>query len=201
MPEKRTIVKKVANAILYSDDTIRIDNVRASYPHLFKPYSGQDGGTPKFSITGLGDKKTHGEAKNLCVEIINRLLKDKKIERLAADKKFVKDGDLAGKSGYDSCWTFSSSETNAPRVRNRDKTPIPAEKADTIYGGCYVNILLRPWVQDNQFGKRVNAGLLAVQFHSDGEAFGEGRITDDDVDASFDGDADSGGFDDETGDL
>jgi len=31
------------------------------------------------------------------------------------------------------------------------------------------------WAQDNQFGKRVNAELLGVQFVRDGEPFGGGK--------------------------
>jgi len=41
------------------------------------------------------------------------------------------------------------------------------------YAGCYVNMSIRLWAQDNQFGKRVNAQLRAVQFVKDGEAFGD----------------------------
>jgi len=32
------------------------------------------------------------------------------------------------------------------------------------------------WAQDNQYGKRINAKLRAVQFYKDGAPFGEGRI-------------------------
>ena len=37
-----------------------------------------------------------------------------------------------------------------------------------------INVILEIYAQDNQFGKRVNASLLGVMFHSDGEAFGGG---------------------------
>jgi hypothetical protein len=32
------------------------------------------------------------------------------------------------------------------------------------------------WAQDNQYGKRINAALRAVQFVKDGAPFGEGNI-------------------------
>lgn len=45
--------------------------------------------------------------------------------------------------------------------------------ARKLYGGCYVNAAVSPWVQDNQFGRAVRCNLLAVQFCEDGEAFGD----------------------------
>jgi hypothetical protein len=47
-----------------------------------------------------------------------------------------------------------------------------------IYSGCYVNVQLNLWVQNNAHGKRVNAELLAVQFADDGDAFGGGASAD-----------------------
>lgn len=58
--------------------------------------------------------------------------------------------------------------------------------ADMVYGGCWAHILIRPWYQDGKkvgagYGKRVNAGLVGVQFIRDDEPFGEGRIDDTDA--------------------
>jgi len=58
-------------------------------------------------------------------------------------------------------------------------------------------VLVRPWFQDNKFGKRINAGLSAVQFLRDDTAFGEGRITEDQIDDTFSDESDdSSGTDD-----
>ena len=35
------IRKRVANAILYTNGMLKIENVRFSYPHLSKPYAGK----------------------------------------------------------------------------------------------------------------------------------------------------------------
>jgi len=45
------------------------------------------------------------------------------------------------------------------------------EADGVLYGGCYVNAQVELWAQDNQYGKRVNAQLLGVQFVRDGDAF------------------------------
>lgn len=205
---ERTVVKKVENAVLYSDGTIRLDNVRASYPHVFHAKEGKDDKgnptTPKFSIQAFMPKTTHRAAKDLLREVIDGILKDHKIKGIAADRKFIKDGDLMAKDEAEGQWAISASEKNRPQVRNKNKAPLTEKDEGVIYGGCYVNILIRPWFQDNSYGKRVNAGLSAVQFLRDGEPFGEGRITADQVDDSFeshDDDEDDVGMGDDDDDL
>lgn len=188
----REIVKSVKNAVLYSDGCIRIDNVRASYPHVDLPWSKTEldaqSGKParkKYSITGLGDKVTHGEVKDLCVEVINKLLLDNKMGKIGSEHKFIRDGDNSGKDEAEGMWLFKASENadKAPSVRDVTgrKLTDPSEIAKTIYPGCYVDILIRPWAQNNEHGKKTNANLIAVKFREIGERFGEAPIDDEDV--------------------
>lgn len=205
---QREIVKKVANAVLFSDGCIRIDNVRLSYPHVYVAKAGTDDNgnptKPSFSVTGLAPKKTHKEAIKLLTEARDTLIADKKDKsgkpiKLPKDKFFVKDGDDLGKDGYEDNYAINARESKKPILRGKNKERL-GENDDTIYGGCYGSILIRPWYQDNKYGKRVNANLLAVQFTKDGEPFGEGRMGEDDADDYLDGDDDSG-FDDGDDDL
>ena len=72
-------------------------------------------------------------------------------------------------------WSTCRRATKArPRVLDRDKSPL-TQSDGRPYSGCYVNVSIDIWAQDNKFGKRVNAKLLAVQFHADGEAFSGGE--------------------------
>jgi hypothetical protein len=74
--------------------------------------------------------------------------------------------------GYgDEVMFVSASSAKRVPVVDRDLTPLMEENGKP-YAGCYVNMSIRLWAQDNQFGKRVNAQLRAVQFVKDGEAFG-----------------------------
>lgn len=201
------VKKKVTNAILYTNGMIRIDNVRVSFPHLDKPKEGKDdNGNPtkaKFGIVGMLPKKTHVAAKELIVEAMNALLAANDNPKVASDKKFIRNGDDQDREEYEGHWTVSAREERRPPVRNqRGEIVVEVEKiADMVYGGCFCNILIRPWYQDGQkvgkgYGKRVNAGLVGVQFVRDGEAFGEGRI--DDTDAWDDVSGSSGdGFEDD----
>lgn len=188
----REVVSKVTNAVLYSDGLIRIDNVRASYPHLDKPWSGEEGQNAAFSVVSLLDKKTHKAAEDLIVKRIAEILKENKTEKIAADKKFIRDGDLMAKPECENHWVVSSRESRRPSVRGADNEVLtPDEILDTIYAGCYITVLIRPWFQNHaKYGKRVNAGLVAVRFRRDGEPFGEGRISDDDIDDYLDDDDD-----------
>lgn len=201
----RTIVEKVANARRYDDGTVLIENVRCSYPALFTPKEDDKGGK-SYAVVGLMPKKSHKAAQELLTKMGKEVLEENKAAfkgkkiALAADRKFLKDGDLSGKEENEGMFTVSCREKKRPSVRDKDKSVIDSSDADKIYGGCYVNILLRPWFQNNDYGMRLNANLIAVQFVRDGEPFGEGRISEEDIDESFDdiedGNDDDAGFDD-----
>lgn len=193
---ERKVVKKVKNAILYSDGCIKIENIRVSYPHLDKPYAGNQNGNddnnqaePKYGLVALLPKSTHVEAKDLCLEVIKGIQDDNDI-KIAKDKKFIRDGDDSDKVENEGCYTISAREARRPSVRNKNAVPMTErEIQDKIYGGCWGSVLIRPWLQDNKYGKRINASLIAFQFLRDDEPFGEGRVDDDGVfDSSDDGD-------------
>lgn len=181
-----TEVRRVKNAILYSDGTILVENVRLSYPHVFKAFAGDDGGEPKFGCTGLMPKATHVEAKDLIVAEIAKLLKANKLEKLPPEKKFLRNGDDSVKDGYAGNWSISAREERRPLVLGKDGSPLdPVEDRDEVYGGCWGNMLIRPWFQSNKFGKRVNAGLALVRKRKDDTPFGEGRTNHDELARRF----------------
>ena len=64
-----------------------------------------------------------------------------------------------------------------PSVVDTNRSPLVAEDGRP-YAGCYVNAVLELWTQDNNYGKRVNATLMGVQFYKDGESFVGGGVAD-----------------------
>jgi len=73
-------------------------------------------------------------------------------------------------------------EKGRPSVRNLQGRTVAAGDPGVPYSGCYVVAIIDLWAQDNQYGKKVNAELVAVQFAGDGAAF-SGRsapVSDDD---------------------
>lgn len=199
------IKKRVKNAVLYTNGMIRIDNVRGSYVHLDKPYKGKsddgDGkeAVAKFSIVGILPKKTHGEAKELILEAISAVLKDNKDAKVAKDKRFIRDGDDLEKEEYEGAYTVSAREERKPKCRDRNGNLVDDIEAirEDFVSGYWFNILIRPWYQDNKFGKRVNAGLVGVQFVKKDKPFGEGQIDESDAWETVGGDDGGDGLDDD----
>lgn len=199
--EKMVTVRKVANAALLKKGEqyfIRVSNVRFSYPHLDKPYKKKgDQGVAKYGVVGLLPKDTHGAARKLINEEIDRIMKENRVKALPADKKFLRDGDESDKDEHQGHWTLSAREERRPVLKETvdgDLTLVEPEDAkETFYGGCWGSLLIRPWFQNNDFGKRVNAGLTAVTKKGDDDSFGEGRIDEDSVDEAFEEDEDFDG--------
>ena len=158
---------------------ILLKNVRLSFPALFKKYEFQ-GVEQKYSATFLLPK-SDVETKTKIDNLIKNLLTENKV-KIGADKICIVDGDDKEYDGYAGNWSIKASNSKRPTVINRDKSPI-SEEDGVVYAGCYVNAIIEFWVQNNSFGKRVNANLLGVQFLKDGESFGSGDIN---VSDSFD---------------
>jgi hypothetical protein len=147
-----------------------LKNVRASFPSVFETekYKGTD--TGKFTITAL-ISKDDPQVKTLKLAIAEFAREKfgnpipKKVESP------LKDGDEKDLDGYQNCYYIKASNGRRPVVIDRNKTPL-VETDGRPYAGCYVNLSLDLWAQDNQYGKGVRVNLNGVQFASDGDAFG-----------------------------
>lgn len=199
MAKAPVVVKRVKNATLYEGGYVKLMNVRVSYPHLDKPYAGEDGGEPKFGMVSMLNKKEHKDAIALVDSAIADLLKANKNAKVSKDKRCIRDGDDSDKEEYEGHFTLSARESKRPTVRDGDGVELDKDEInDVIYAGCYADVLIRLWYQDNKFGKRVNANLNAVKFRADGEPFGEGRVDDEEMwDDDDDNWGDSGSDDDD----
>lgn len=194
--EPRTLVKEVPFAKLYSDGTIFFEGLRCSYPHVLTKYKGDDDDAKaKHSIVLLlPKKKSYRPAREMVIDRINELMKENRVKNLKADNKFLRDGDLSAKEENEGNWTVNASESKKVIARDNKRDPKTGKPRmlkvgvddDRIYGGCFVNALIRPWFMNNKYGKKVNAGLVAVQFAKDGEPFGQNRISEDEVDEEMD---------------
>lgn len=90
------------------------------------------------------------------------------------DRLALHDGDDKQKyEGFPGNFYLSPSNDTRPTAVDRDKSPLTKDDGK-LYSGCYVNAKVEIWVQDNNYGQRVNATLLGVQFVKDGDAFGAG---------------------------
>jgi hypothetical protein len=193
--EPRTVVKEVKNGKLYSDGTILLTNVRASYPHVLDKYKGDDDNAKaKHSIVVLmPKKKSYRAVREMVQDEIGKILAANRIKNMKAENKFLRDGDLAGREEYEGMWSINASEAKKVHVLDNKRSSKtgkprvlkPGEDDDRIYAGCWVNVLIRPWFQNNKFGKKVNAGLVVCQFNHDDEPFGQARISEDEASEDF----------------
>jgi hypothetical protein len=151
--------------------TIKLKNVRLSFASLFKKatFGGEE---TKYEGTFLIDKETQADQIAEINTAIAAMLKEKKA-KLSPDRICFKDGDGIDYDGYAGHMSIKAGNTKRPIVIDRDKSPL-TEDDGRPYSGCYVNAVLELWFQDNTWGKRVNANLLATQFSKDGEPFGAG---------------------------
>lgn len=192
---------------------IKVTEARLSFPDIWRPKAIKSGkgepGEPKYSAHFLLDKKEQADQIKSLKQAIFALAKekwgDKTKDMITKGKVTVclHEGSDKDYDGYSEDNMFlSASSGKRPTIVDRDKTAL-AEDDRRPYGGCYVNGIVRLWVQDNNFGKRVNAELLGVQFVKDGEPFGAAPLADDafdDLDAGKKkGDKTAGDAGDEAG--
>ena len=156
---------------------IVLKGVRLSYCHVFKAKAVQEGQDPKFSVTSLMDKKANAEQIKLVQDTIDRIIKDTwKGKKPVGLKVCLRDGaEKDGADGYGDHIMFVSASAGAdrpPQVVDCDRTRKLTAEDNRPYSGCYGNVVLRLWAQDNKYGKRINAALEIVQFAKHGEPFG-----------------------------
>lgn len=165
---------------------IKLENVRLAFPVLFEAKTVNGEGKPAFSASFLLDPADpQVKALNQAIEQVAREKWGAKTDAVlkqmrAQDKVCLHDGDL--KSNYDGfpgSLYVSARSTTRPLVIDKDRSLL-TEADGKPYAGCYVNASVELWAQDNNYGKRINAGLRGVQFFRDGDAFAGGGASSED---------------------
>lgn len=155
---------------------ITLPNVRLSFPHLFTAHAMEEGQEQKFSAAFLFDNTEHATLLDRIEAITDRLILDEFKKKITI-KRCLRDGNEKPElEGYGDGVSFlSASSKIRPVVVDRLRNPL-VESDGKMYPGCYVNATIRLWVQNNQWGKRVNAALRGVQFVKDGTSFGAAPV-------------------------
>lgn len=161
---------------------VHLKDVRISFANIFEPKQVNGQGDPKFSASFIFGK-THSAVAELTAAVTtaaNEKWGAKAGEVLkalkAANKLCVHDGDAkADAEAYPGNLYLNASNKTRPLVIGPQREPLVAADGKP-YSGCYVNAIVEIWPQDNQFGKRVNASLLGVQFLRDGERLSGGGV-------------------------
>lgn len=166
--------------------SMRLNNVRLSYEHIFKASAFDDSQTPKFSAE-LIIPKDHPD-----LPALRRALMDAGKEKFPtaftgtgwptgyscalkdADKHTDQNGVILAEKNpeYAGSYVIKADSIQRPIIINRNKAAL-TEDDGVIYSGCYINVSLG--VAGYEFGKvkkGVKCYLNGVQFVRDGERFG-----------------------------
>jgi hypothetical protein len=178
-------------------EIIYLSNVRLSFPHLVEAHSATENGVKKYSAdfimspdhpgfaqfmahyTKLATDKWAEHAQNV-MGLING---DRKLRCYGGGNEKIDKKTFQPYSGYAGMVYIGANRDVMPQMVQDDGKPVdPANMmanqviARKLYGGCFVNAAIKPWIQDNKHGRGIRCELVAIQFYADGEAFGEGAV-------------------------
>ena len=158
-----------------------LKNVRVNFPNLFKKSK-----FDKYGATLMlePDSEQYKTVKHEIDRVTKESFKGKK---LPADKVCLKDGDDTGKDVYAGLYVLNTNSNTPPHVISHiNPKEKVAEDENKIYSGCYVNVKVNLWAQDNEWGKRINAELIAIQFAKNGEPLSGTHVSEDEAVDGFD---------------
>lgn len=172
-------------------DVIMLSNVRVAFPNIKEPqvkdgramYNGvflmaaEHPGYVQF-MQKVGEIAL-AKFKEKTPAVMNIINADDKKRCYALGDTKVNQKTFKVYDGYAGNMAISANNKNAPQIYDAQGNKVDPNntmsyksEAGKIYGGCYVNVVLKPWVQDNSHGVGIRCDLVAVQFARDGDAFG-----------------------------
>jgi hypothetical protein len=180
-------------------DIIYLSNVRLSWPNLVEPQRRISTDTGNERISYNADfilPPDHAGFTQFMAKVNEMALAKWKehtasvIAMVNSDKRLRCYGDGSQKvhaktfemyEGYPGNMYITAGKDTAPQVIQADGAPIDptntmAYQALTraMYNGCRVNAAVRPWLQENKYGRAVRCDLIAIQFAGDDKPLGEG---------------------------
>ena len=174
---------------------IYLTDVRLSFPHLLQAHASAEGAEPKFAADFIltpgnpGYEAVRARAWQLAQEkwadiapqIFAQIEADRKLRNYGNETEKLDKKTMQPLNGYTGNLWIMANNKYQPQIVGTDGQVIDAANtmavqaaAQKLYGGCYVNAAIRPWLQDNQFGRAVRTDLVGIQFLRDGEPFGQG---------------------------
>ena len=162
----------------YTDDVL-LKNVRLSFPSLFAPRAhgeqSETEGKERYQASLLIDKRIpESDFIGPLMDYAREMYSDggKNKTRLKDDRCFLKDGDDYPYEGHAGHWVIKTANKFKPNIYDLDKSVVE-EDNDKFYAGSYADVIIKLWYQNHKnYGKRVNARLVAVRWLSHGEKLG-----------------------------
>lgn len=172
-----------------------MQDVRLSFPHLVEAHSAAPNAVKKYSADFIMPQNhkaftdfmarvaviAQEKWKENAPAVLQMIQADRKLRCFGGPSDKVDKKTFKPYSGYDGMVYVSANKDQMPQMIRENGTPVDVgntmeyqQLARKMYGGCYVNVAVKPWCQENQYGRGIRCDLVAIQFARDGEAFGEG---------------------------
>lgn len=179
-------------------EVILVSNVRLSFPHLAEPQRQVIETTGKERISyncelimaqdhpaftkfmqvyanmALEKWKEHAQA------VMQMIQSERKLRCFGRGEEKVNKKTFQPYDGYAGNVYITVGRDTPPQIIQADGTPIDPNNTMAyqqltrkMYGGCRVNAAIKPWLQENKYGRGVRCDLVAIQFAGDDKAFGE----------------------------
>lgn len=144
---------------------LKLEGVKLSFPSFLETERFQGKSTHKYGATFIVDKSDVENTQKIEEAINNILTQANDTNFQQEGRTFRRDGEATKYSQYKSSVLVRGTNRDRPKLINRDLTQIEVRDIDDFfYSGSIVNAVLGCWWQDNNYGKRINAKLYAVQF-------------------------------------
>lgn len=178
-------------------EIIYLSNVRLSFPQIVEPRAVGDapGAVKKYSADFImapdhaGYQQFMAEYAKLAgakwaehaQNVMQLIHSDRKLRCYGSGAEKIDKKTFKPYKGYEGMVYISANSERQPQMVQTDGKAV--DSADTmacqalarkLYAGCYANVAVRPWLQENKHGRGIRCDFIAIQFAADGEAFGEG---------------------------
>ena len=166
---------------------ITLKNVTLSFANIFTPKA-FNGGAPRYSGSFLINKEDTENVNKVKSAIKDVIIAEWKEDRpkFKDNQYCLRDGDNESWDGYQGCYFVSAGnqEKFPPVIKDLDGTNLRQAGIDYNVGdkpqsGDTVNVVLDIWAQNNNYGKRINATLIGIQFVKAGKRFTPKSMDDD----------------------
>ena len=146
--------------------SVVLKEVKLLYPSLVNKATFSGISTDKYQASFLLDETQH---KDVIVALRKEIAQEigKSGLKIPKDKYCVKHGSDFEDDFYNNQLIVRSSNRNEILLIDRQKEPIVDKSI--FYSGCIVTAVIDIWIQNNQYGKRVNSTVRLIQFVQDGE--------------------------------
>ncbi len=143
---------------------IVLKNVILNFPNVFKR-NVFEGNVLKYDGVFLiaHDSPQHNELSFMISDIIKKKWGNSTPNKLIVTFRDSSENEYVDSNEGDV--VFKASSDYKPKVFNKDKSEV-SEDERIIVPKCVVDVAIRIWAQDNAYGKKINAELMAIKYVS-----------------------------------